>query len=303
MTQYVAEHQGLRVVADFVDVDSDKWTQYAATKPWPVSAVYAREGRRLLAFERTTAASVAATLFVSPAEAETFARLAPECADRVHSVANGVNTAFFDPELPQVSPYPPGEAPIVFTGAMDYWPNVDAVSWFEREVFPAITSANAAARLYVVGMNPTPAVQALARNAGVVVTGRVKDVRPYLRNAHVVVAPMRIGRGIQNKILEAMAMARAVVATPACTEALSARPGSELELAEHPDAFAQQVMTLLADPGRRDRIGMAARERVLADYCWEFNLARICPLLEARFADSAAAVTAARFPAIVGAPR
>ena len=129
------------------------------------------------------------------------------------------------------SPFAPGEHAIVFTGAMDYWPNVDAVLWFARDVLPEIRRCDASARFYVVGMNPDPAVRALASDPSVVVTGRVRDVRPYLGHARVVVAPLRIARGIQNKVLEAMAMAKPVVVTTPTAAALSARHGVEIEVA------------------------------------------------------------------------
>ncbi len=209
MAQYVSGSGNLRVVVDFVDVDSAKWSQYGKSRRWPLSTVFEREGQRLLAFERAVSRSTSASVFVTPAEAELFRSLAPECAARVHCAQNGVDTDFFSPSPAVPCPYGPDEEPIVFTGAMDYWPNVDAVCWFVNEVLPAIVAQRPRARFHIVGMNPTAVVQALAAEGRVVVTGSVPDVRPYLQHARVVVAPLRVARGIQNKVLEAMAMGRA----------------------------------------------------------------------------------------------
>jgi sugar transferase (PEP-CTERM/EpsH1 system associated) len=278
MAQYVEARGDLRVVVDFVDVDSDKWTQYAATRPWPLAAIYRREGRRLAAFERRVAAAAHASFFVSARETEFFVARAPEASARVSVLRNGVDADYFSPAHALDSPFAAGEEPLVFTGAMDYWPNVDAVTWFAREILPEIRAALPAARFYVVGMNPTAAVQALARLDGVVVTGRVDDVRPYLRHAAVVVAPLRIQRGVQNKVLEAMAMGRAVVASAVCAGAIAARPGAEFEVATSAEDFAEKVLALLASD-RRDALGRAARARVLTQYDWNANLERLGPLL------------------------
>ena len=188
-------------------MDSAKWSQYANSRSWPLSAIFKREGARLLAFERAVANGTEASVFVTPAEAQLFRTLAPECSTRVHHAQNGVDTDYFSPAHELPNPFATDEDAIVFTGAMDYWPNVDAVTWFARDVLPTIATQRPRARFYIVGIAPTPAVQALAQDPRVVVTGRVPDVRPYLKHARVVVAPLRVARGIQNKVLEAMAMA------------------------------------------------------------------------------------------------
>jgi sugar transferase (PEP-CTERM/EpsH1 system associated) len=277
MAQYL-EDRSVRRVIDFVDVDSDKWTQYARTVGWPMRNVYAREGRKLLAYEKRIAASFDASFFVSRAEAELFHALAPAQADRVGYFNNGVDAAYFDPGHASVSPYPSEVLPIVFTGAMDYWPNVDAVSWFATDVFPHIRQAHPRARFYIVGSRPTPAVKALAAEPGVEVTGTVPDVRPYVAHAAVAVAPLRIARGVQNKVLEAMAMARPVVVSPAALEGIEAQAGKELLLAASGPEFAAQVGKVLA--GEAGAVGAAARERVLRDYGWDDNLARVGETLD-----------------------
>jgi sugar transferase (PEP-CTERM/EpsH1 system associated) len=280
MAQYVSANRDLRVVVDFVDVDSAKWRQYAQSRPWPLSSIFSREGARLLAFERAIARTADASVFVTPAEAELFRSLAPECTFRVHHAQNGVDSDYFSPLQELTNPYGPGEVAIVFTGAMDYWPNIDAVCWFVQEVLPAIVAERPNARFYIVGMQPSPVVVALARAGQVVVTGRVPDVRPYLKHASVVVAPLRVARGIQNKVLEAMAMARPVVASNAAVGALSAVPAVDLEVADSPAEFASKAIALMGtDHGKR--IGAAGRLRVLADYHWTTNLAPFDELLAA----------------------
>ena len=277
MAQYLERHRVLRV-ADIVDVDSDKWMQYAAKARWPARWIYAREGRRLLDYERHVASTFDASYFVSSAEAALFHRLAPESVDRVSHFENGVDTLYFSPDAVHADPFASSDEALVFTGAMDYWPNVDAVTWFAQEALPAIRRERPGAVFYIVGSRPTPAVQALATMNGVRVTGTVPDVRPYLAFARAVVAPLRIARGVQNKVLEAMAMARPTVVTPQALEGIDARPGHDLVLApEDGPGFARTVLDLLARGD--DGIGRSGRDRVVARYGWEANLDPVARVL------------------------
>ena len=277
MAQYVLDLPGVQTIVDFVDMDSAKWDDYARRRPWPVSALYRREARRLLAFEKFVAAQAEACLFVTREEARLLSQAAPGCANRIVAIENGVDSEYFSPAQVFESPFAAGEHPIVFTGTMDYWPNVDAVSWFAREVLPQIRRHDARARFHVVGMNPNRQVRALQGDA-VSVAGRVDDVRPYLRHARVVVAPLRVARGIQNKVLEAMAMGRPTVVTSACAAVLTARQGVELEAADDASDFAAKVLAVM-DPERGDGIGRLARARILADYAWPSRLARLDELI------------------------
>jgi polysaccharide biosynthesis protein PslH len=280
MAQYVMGIEGLRIVVDFVDVDSTKWEQYAETRRWPLSAVFAREGKRLLQFDRSVAARADASVFVTRVEADLFCSLAPEAVSRVRYAQNGVDHDFFSPEHALPDPYQTGEEAIVFTGAMDYWPNIDAVCWFAREILPIIASKRPNARFYIVGVQPAPAVQSLARSGPVVVTGRVKDVRPYLKYASVVVAPLRVARGVQNKVLEAMAMGRPIVATSAAAVGLSGVSGVDFEVADDAADFARKTLEL-AGSSRREALGKSARARVVRDYNWSLNLAAFDTFLRA----------------------
>ncbi len=283
MAQYLETQPSPKMLVDFVDVDSAKWTQYAPDHRWPLSWLYQREGARLLAYERRVAQRAQRSFFVTDNEAALFRGLAPESAHSVDAISNGVDADFFAPDPSMPSPFEaragqPQPMALVFTGAMDYWPNIDAVTWFMADMLPALRQQWPQLCFYIVGRSPTPAVLALA-GPGVVVTGTVPDVRPYLQHAAVVVAPLRVARGIQNKILEAMAMARPVVAAQSCTQAISAKPETELLAATSADDFIAQVNTLLRAPERSARVGAAGRQRVLSDYSWSAHLSRIDPHL------------------------
>ena len=280
MAQYIDGSAGraLHRVIDFVDVDSDKWRQYGDSKPWPLSLLYRREAQLLLQYERHIAHQFTAASFVSPAEAALFRQCAPMARRKTGYVNNGVDTAYFTPMPAQSAIYPPGVQALVFTGAMDYWPNIDAVQWFVRHVWPALRRQFPQLQFYIVGSAPVPAVTALTRVAGVVVTGKVPDIRPYLAGAALAVAPLRIARGVQNKVLEAMAMGKIVLATPQALEGISAQPGLELLLARDDAEFIHHAARVLrnarggGDEGSGAAIGAAARQLVLQDYNWERNL-------------------------------
>ena len=278
MGQFVPVATGLHSVVDFVDVDSDKWTQYAQSKPWPLSWLYRREGRTLLAWERKLAARSDAALFVSEAEARHFAHLASESAARVSWFNNGVDFDYFSPARDYPNPYPAVSLPLVFTGAMDYWPNVDAVVWFAQTILPVLRLRYANAEFVIVGGRPAQAVRDLARLPGVTVTGRVDDVRPWLRHARVAVAPLRIARGVQNKVLEAMAMALPVVASPQALEGIQAHPGQDILMADGAQNFIAAIGAVL--DGHHAGIGAAARSAMLGHYAWDDNLRRVDALLD-----------------------
>ena len=223
-----------------------------------------------------------ASLFVTEAEAEVFRRAAPEVGDRVGVMQNGVDAEYFAPANAGASPYPAGAPVIAFSGAMDYWPNVDAVCWFVQAMLPGLRRQFPQLRLHVVGREPVRAVRALAGEA-VVVTGAVDDVRPYLQHAAAVVAPVRLARGIQNKVLEAMAMAQPVVTTEACARAVGAGAAEGLLAAADAEGLVQRLVDLLRrPPDEVRRLGLAAREfvsqRCRWDRCFEpldRNLARL----------------------------
>lgn len=267
------------VLVDFVDVDSAKWSQYASNHKWPLSWLYGREGERLLAYERAVAARAKHSFFVTENEANLFLDKAPECAGKVDALSNGVDSDYFSPDPTRASPFAgdgavPGQIALVFTGAMDYWPNIDAAIWFAHDILPALRIEWPQLRFYIVGRSPPPSVVALACDA-VVVTGTVPDVRPYLQHAAVVVAPLRIARGIQNKILEAMAMSRPVVASKSCVDAINARDGEDLVAATDEKDFVREIDALLKSSAQASAIGQAGRVQVVKSYSWAAHLAGI----------------------------
>jgi sugar transferase (PEP-CTERM/EpsH1 system associated) len=275
MAQYLppgTPHGVLQRVLDLVDVDSEKWHSYADNKPWPLSALYRREGRLLLEFERKAASAFDRVLLVSPAEAELFRLRAPESAGKVDYYSNGVDSSYFKPQPEHPSPFGAARA-MVFTGAMDYEPNIQAVSWFAGRVMPTLRSQHADLEFHIVGARPAARVRALQTLPGVQVSGTVPDVRPYLQHAALVVAPLRIARGIQNKVLEAMAMQKTVIASPQALEGIQGTHGAEVLCANGGAEFISLICRQLHAPD--PRIGLAARQRILRDYRWSDNLQRL----------------------------
>lgn len=282
VAQYIqrAEYRRRRVVMDFVDVDSDKWRQYAASAPWPLSTIYSREAAALLRHDRQVARDAAASILVSEAEAELFRKLAPESASKISAVSNGIDCEFFAPRDSYPNPYPAGGTTLVFTGTMDYRPNIDAVMWFVREILPAIRSRVPDVRFAIVGAKPTADVKALEEAGRVIVTGRVEDVRPYIQHATAVVAPLRLARGIQNKVLEGMAMGKAVITTPQGLEGITAAVDHDICVAGTAREFADSCIALLGDQMRRNSIGERARHLALNRYGWQSALSRLGDLVE-----------------------
>lgn len=279
MAQFADQFSGVRRVMDFVDVDSDKWAQYAVSKRWPMSWVYRRESETLLSYERSVAERWDASVLVSNDEADLFRRLVPRAAARVSGISNGVDSEYFSPQHDYLNPYPAATPVLVFTGAMDYWANVDAVVWFAQNVFPQVRAHIKEARFYIVGSRPATEVQALGQLDGVTVTGSVPDVRPYVHHAVAAVAPLRIARGIQNKVLEALSMARPVIATTAAAEGLKSRPKDAMWVADDAQDYAQQCIAILRGE-IAPQAGASGRQCVIEHYSWASHLARFSELLE-----------------------
>lgn len=266
------------VVMDFIDVDSAKWTAYAGQSAWPACWIYAREGRLLSRFEQQMAARASQVFFVTQRELDLFQSLPETPVTPADVLGNGVDTDYFAPDAARATPFDAGELPLVFTGTMNYRPNIDAVCWFARDVLPQLRQRWPALRLSIVGRHPASEVRALA-GAGVRVTGAVDDVRPWLQHAAVVVAPIRIVRGLQNKILEAMAMGRPVVAARACADSLDVEPGTHLVVATEAAEYLQEVTALLSDPARCKQLGDAARVKMQVHYPWQAQLAPLTACL------------------------
>jgi sugar transferase (PEP-CTERM/EpsH1 system associated) len=266
------------VIFDMVDVDSDKWRQYSVAQDPLRGWIYRREARTLFKIEREAASTFGTTLLVSPYETETFARLAPETRLRLMSISNGVDLDFFTPRAAYPCPFDANETPVVMTGTMDYWPNVEGAIWFAQSVLPLIRSVRPEVSFYAVGARPAARLRSLAA-PNIVVTGKVDDVRPYLAHAAAVVAPLKLARGLQNKVIEGMAMSRPVVATSPSVQALSAISGKELWVADEPADFAKAVLAALEDT---DVIAANGRRFVEENHEWTYNLAALDLLLETK---------------------
>lgn len=276
MAQYLSGDQygSLKRLIDFVDIDSDKWSQYVKSAALLMKPVYLYEAKMLLAWEKKIAAEFDHSFFVSESESNLFKQFSPSSAAKISYFNNGVDTEYFSPDCAFDSPYENNQAVIVFTGAMDYWANVDAVVWFSQQVLPVLCRQNPQLKFYIVGSKPDDKVKALAKSPNIVVTGMVDDVRPYLAHAAIAVAPMRIARGIQNKVLEAMAMEKLVVVSPQGYEGINARNGQELLLAGNGDEWVDAINHLLSSEDA-SFMGNAARQRVLKDYSWQGSLAQL----------------------------
>jgi sugar transferase (PEP-CTERM/EpsH1 system associated) len=264
-----------RRILHFADVDSEKFVAYANRSRGLMKWILAAEARRVRREERRLTAKADAVAFVSDEEAELFRSILDEHRDRVFTLPNGVDTDTFDPGRYPEPPFQSRGAVFVFTGAMDYLPNIDAVTWFAHDVFPGIREALPNAQFLIVGSKPTATVQRLGQDPGVIVTGRVPSVAAYLAHAQVAVAPLRIARGIQNKVLEAMAMAMPIVVSSGALTGIRARSGEHLVCADTPGEWIAACVGLVGDRDRARRLGQSARKLVLDAYTWEAQFARL----------------------------
>jgi sugar transferase (PEP-CTERM/EpsH1 system associated) len=282
MVQFVPREPlpGCRRVIDFVDVDSEKWAQYAARAFWPHRWIYGREARLLSDFEQKTALDFDASVFVSDHESALFRVRVPQAAEKVVTIGNGVDGEVFRPGQNYTRPDVLNDQSAVFIGAMDYRPNIDGAVWFAHEVVPKVRRLRPDFRFVIVGSNPSPDILRLQALPGVFVTGGVERVQPYLEHAGAVVVPLRLSQGVPNKILEALAMAKAVVTTPIALRGLQhVRPGLDLSTAEDAEAFAKAVIALLESPVQARDIGEHARSTVLTNYTWQRSHERLARLL------------------------
>ncbi|MFW8590373.1 TIGR03087 family PEP-CTERM/XrtA system glycosyltransferase [Glaciecola sp. 2405UD65-10] len=254
MAQYVmpkSENSFTRFVMDFVDVDSDKWRQYALNKQGLGRWFYNREARCLENFEAQVFEAADNSVFVSSQEADFFNELMQKRKLDTHlkpaqAINNGVDADYFNPEAKISTVSELGQQAIVFTGAMDYWPNVAAVMWFVKHVWPQVSTSYPNAQFVVVGSNPTDEISQLSKQQNISVTGRVEDVRPYILQANVVIAPLQIARGIQNKVLEGMAMGKEIVLTKLAGEGICVSSMQGYHICETSNETVVTINKLLA---------------------------------------------------------
>jgi polysaccharide biosynthesis protein PslH len=273
--------RNVRTVVDLVDVDSQKFFDYAVTAQWPKKWLYQLEGRRLRKLERSLPSRVDAITLVSEAEADLFRGICPN--SKTVAVPNGVDLDYFRPENDGPNPWTPLPAAdrtnLVFVGALDYRANIDGLTWFATEVWPLLRRELPQLTLGLVGRNPAPAVQQLASLPGIRVFGTVPDVRPYVAAADMVIAPLRIARGIQNKVLEAMAMGKPVICSPAALEGLNAEAGRDLLAADSASQWQAAIRDLLVNRESYGALHVAGRRFVENSHRWGQNLERVSELL------------------------
>ena len=275
MAQYVQHVSGIPKVMDFVDVDSEKWKMYVGFHHFPLSWLYRLESRRLARFEAEVARSCDCSILVTEEEAESLSKRVS--GRRIVAVANGVDLSYFDSNgALSLSPNSPC---LIFAGAMDYFPNIDAVRYFSSEIFPTIRESLPEVHFLIVGRNPPETVSELGSQPGISVIGSVPDMRPYLQKAWVSVAPLRIARGIQNKVLEAMAMGIPVVGTSSAFEGMKAKDDDGIRIADTPREFALGVLTLLRDMALRQECSGQARRYVERCHRWDDHCSRLDTLV------------------------
>jgi len=275
---YVAGAAGPRRILDFADMDSQKWLEYARWRAFPLSLGYRLEGRKLLAAEKALAARFDVCTVTTRAERATLDSYG--AARRSDWFPNGVDAEYFAPAAEAHEP-----DTIAFIGKMDYFPNAQCMVDFCRDVLPLVRQRRPRARLRIVGANPPARVRALAAIPGVEVTGSVPDVRPFVRSAALAVAPLKIARGTQNKILEAMAMGVPTVASGVAAGGVDAEPGVHFLVASDPPSTADAILRLLEDPAERARFAERGRARMLSHHSWERALRELDRILASLFAD------------------
>lgn len=265
MAEYVLHVSDLPKIIDFIDVDSEKWRQYAQHHTFPLSQIYRLEAHRLAAYEAKIARAFNHVMLISQEEKRLFQQRI--CDRPIAVISNGVDLNYFVPRRADAaSSIPPA---VVFTGVMDYFPNVDAVQYFCTDIFPLVRAAVPDCRFSIVGRNPTRRVRKLQHHPNVTVTGSVPDVRPYLAQATVAVAPFRVARGVQNKVLEAMAAGLPVVGTTQAFEGIAATAEDGIRIADDPQSFAQELIALLTgNDAVRQQCGLQARRYVEAHHQW-----------------------------------
>jgi len=262
-----------KLIMDLCDLDSDKWAQYAQKTSFPLSFLYQKEAKRLLLFEKKINQVFDKTIFISENEAFLFFQYYPE-AKNIQIVSNGVDYQYFnDKALNLQSSY---TSPLlVFAGAMDYYANIDGVIWFVEKILPGIRKVFPEVKFCIAGSNPDPRVKALSKDSGIVVTGFVEDIREYYKAADICVIPLRIARGVQNKVLEALSMKKPVVTTSKAVQGIKAEHNNVLIVADEPEIFVESTVALLNNKSRAQQLSYSARKFIQSHYDWDKNLSKL----------------------------
>jgi sugar transferase (PEP-CTERM/EpsH1 system associated) len=273
VARYVENVRGVPKILDFGDMDSQKWREYAQAKAIPLAWGYALEAAKLEREEARLARRFDLCTATTRAEWETLEGMRTGVA--TDWFPNGVDAEYF---APAGRPYDPDR--IVFVGRMDYYPNQQCMQWFCAEVMPRLRERRPSLRLAIVGADPTPAMRKLGELPGVTVTGSVPDVRPYLHEAAMMVAPLSIARGTQNKILEGMAAGVPVVCSRVAAGGVDASAPEHLLVATTPEDYVAAIVRVLDDPTERARLASAGRARMLSHHAWPQSMRRLDAIVE-----------------------
>ncbi len=273
VAQYVEHVQGTPKILDFGDMDSQKWLEYAHYKPWPLSMGYHFEGRKMLAAEKRLARRFDLCTATTRAEWQTLEDYGTGA--QTDWFPNGVDADYFSPTDGHYD-----ADTISFIGRMDYYPNQECMARFCKEVWPLLKGRRAGMKLLIVGADPSPEMRALGSLPGVTVTGSVPDVRPYIRSSALMVAPLAIARGTQNKILEAMGMGVPVVTGAAAAGGVDAEAQQHLLVADQPQAVAEAVLRIVENPAERARLAQSGRDRMLSHHAWPRSMQRLDGIIE-----------------------
>jgi len=268
VAQYVEHVTDVPKILDFGDMDSQKWLEYANYKPFPLSLGYRLEGSKLQTEEKRLAGRFDLCTATTRAEWETL-----------NSYGSGADTDWF-PNGVDADYFSPGEEPydpdtISFIGRMDYYPNQECMSRFCEQVWPILKARRPAMKLLVVGADPSPAMRRLGELPGVTVTGSVPEVQPYVRKSALMVAPLNIARGTQNKILEAMAMGVPVVTSSIAAGGVDAKSEEHFLVSDTPQDYAQAIFRITEAPAERQRLALAGRARMLSHHAWPRSMERL----------------------------
>jgi len=273
VARYVPKSGNAYKILDYGDLDSAKWSEYSQARSLPLSLGYALEAYKLRGYEREVALNFHHCTVTTEAEKREFERLGVSVPCTV--IPNGVDTAYFSRKRPKSN----GTPAVVFLGRMDYFPNIDGVCHFAQRVFPLVRSKLPNVEFRIVGSAPPRKIRQLGRLPGVLVTGHVQDVRRYFDDVTVSIAPLRIARGTQNKILESMAMGIPVVATPEAAKGIQAVPGRDFMVADNPHGFAEHILNLLRDVRMREILAGSARTQIEKSHLWSRSMRILDSLL------------------------
>ncbi|MEI6804070.1 MAG: TIGR03087 family PEP-CTERM/XrtA system glycosyltransferase [Burkholderiales bacterium] len=273
VAQYVAHVRGIPKILDFGDMDSQKWLEYANYKPFPLSLGYRLEGSKLLAYEKRLARSFDICTTTTFAEWKTLQGYG--AGTDIDWFPNGVDTDYFSPAAGAYD-----ADTISFIGRMDYYPNQECMTRFCQTVWPTLRRLRPALKLLIVGADPSPAICKLGDIPGVTVTGSVADVRPFIRSSALMVAPLQIARGTQNKILEAMAMGVPVVTSSVAAGGVDAMSQAHFLVADTPQELVPAILSILDNPLERARLAEAGRERMRSRHAWANSMARLDRIID-----------------------